>query len=99
MLVHRFVYERLVGKIPEGLQIDHLCRVRHCANPAHMEAVTQRENILRGMSPAAENARKTHCPQGHPYEGENLFTYNQGRFRRCRACDRERGRQWRATHG
>lgn len=63
--VHRFTYEALVGPIPKGLVLDHLCRNRACVNPAHMEPVTDRENILRGVSFAAINARKTHCKRGH----------------------------------
>src|SRR5438105_2573404 len=63
---HRFAYELLVGPIPEGLQLDHLCRVRHCVNPAHLEPVTQQENIRRG-----ERATATHCPNGHEYTPEN----------------------------
>lgn len=83
-LGHRFSFELLVGPIPDGLQLDHLCRVRHCVNPAHLEIVTPRENCLRGKSIAAENARKTHCPRGHPYSGDNLIIRQNGRS--CRIC-------------
>jgi hypothetical protein len=83
---HRWSYEHFVGPIPEGLQIDHLCRVRRCVNPDHLEPVTNRENILRGDTFAAANGRKTHCPKGHPYEGENLYEIRGER--RCRACNR-----------
>lgn len=62
---HRVAYELEVEPIREGLTIDHLCRNRVCMNPAHMEAVTQRENILRGNCMGARHARKTHCPRGH----------------------------------
>ena len=71
-LLHRAVYKALVGPIPEGLTIDHLCRVTSCVNPAHMEPVTLRENILRSDRVTAVNARKTHCPHGHEYAGVNL---------------------------
>ena len=90
---HRWSYEHFVGPIPEGLQIDHLCRVRNCVNPHHLEPVTGRENVLRGESPGAINAVKTHCPQGHPYDAEN--TYRWRGKRRCRTC-RAQARAYRA---
>ena len=64
--VHRLVYEALVGPIPEGKFLDHLCRNRLCVNPGHLEIVTNRENVLRGVGPTAVNAQKTHCKRGHP---------------------------------
>ena len=84
---HRVAYELSVGPIPEGLQIDHLCRNVTCVNPAHLEPVTQRENSLRGVSPAAVNATKTHCPKGHEYTPENTEMDSGGR--RCRICRRD----------
>jgi hypothetical protein len=84
---HRVIYEAMVGPIPEGMQIDHLCRVRHCVNPDHLEAVTAAENNRRSNSPTACNARKTHCPQGHPYDEQNTDLRPDG-GRRCRACSR-----------
>lgn len=69
MYTHILSYQMFVGKIPDGLQIDHLCRVRHCVNPEHLEAVTHKENILRGMSPMARQARQTHCLRGHSLVG------------------------------
>lgn len=86
-IVHRVVYELLVGKIPEGLEIDHLCRVRACCNPKHLEPVTRRENQIRGFSPVGLNARKTHCSHGHPFERENLYVHTDG-SRVCRTCGR-----------
>lgn len=92
---HRVVYELLVGQIPAGLHLDHLCRVRHCVNPAHLEPVTNRENYLRGDAPAvlaklAEEARAnrpTHCPSGHEYTEDNVYVTDQRRgYRRCRRC-------------
>src|SRR5438445_7913613 len=70
---HRLAYELRKGIIPAGKQLDHLCRNRLCINPEHLEAVTQKENILRGQGAPAKNARKTHCPQGHPYTANNLY--------------------------
>lgn len=88
---HRFAYELLIGPISDGLTIDHLCRVRRCVNPAHLEPVTSRENILRGEGITAREARVTHCPQGHPYSGENLFINSKG-SRCCRICQKESDR-------
>lgn len=90
---HRLSYVWFVGPIPEGLQTDHLCRVRHCVNPDHLEAVTPRENSLRGATIAAWNAAKTHCVQGHLLAGENLILPKRG-GRDCRACARERNRRY-----
>lgn len=81
---HRVAYQLMVGPIPEGLQLDHLCRVRHCVNPAHLQPVTRKENILRGTSPTAQHAAKTHCPKGHPYAGDNLQFSHGSRV--CRIC-------------
>ena len=81
----RVIYELLVGAIPEGLHLDHLCRNRGCVNPTHLEAVTNRINGLRGTSFAAVNARKTRCPQGHPYDAANTGMSNGWRY--CRICN------------
>lgn len=85
---HRFAYEAFVGPIPDGLTIDHLCRVRNCVLPAHLEPVTQAENVRRGIRTYYTNgqANKTHCPQGHSYSGGNLYLRPSGRHRECRAC-------------
>ena len=86
---HRVSYEFFVGLIPEGLQIDHLCRNRACVNIEHLEIVTHRENCLRGTSPLAVNARRTHCVHGHPLSGKNLAIGYRG-DRICKACHRRR---------
>lgn len=90
-MAHRAVYETEVGEIPEGLDLDHLCRVRACVNPEHLEPVTRRENLLRGETIAAKHAAKTHCAQGHELSGPNLRTTpNRPNTRICRTCDNKR---------
>ena len=88
-IAHRYVYEILVGPIPDGLTIDHLCRVRCCVLPDHLEVVTGRINTLRGFGPPALNARKTHCLRGHPYDEANTYVFPGTGWRRCRTCFRE----------
>jgi len=84
---HRTAYTALVGPVPASLHLDHLCRVRCCVNPAHLEPVTPRENMLRGVSPHAVNARKTHCAKGHPMRD------HAGR-RECIFCRRAYRAKW-----
>ena len=91
---HRIIYEECFGEIPDGLQIDHLCRNRGCVNPAHMEAVTQRENILRGESTAALNSRKTHCKNGHQFDSKNTAIRRSNGSRVCIECRRIGLRRW-----
>ena len=81
---HRWAYQRFVGPIPDGLQIDHLCRNRACVNPAHLEAVTPRVNQRR--SPLCR-AHKTHCVNGHPFDEVNTYVRSDG-SRQCRTCRR-----------
>lgn len=89
---HRASYEAFRGEILPGLTIDHLCRVRCCVNPAHLEPVTQRTNTLRGTSEIAQNARKATCSRGHELVGENLYVGADG-HRRCRACTALKSRE------
>jgi hypothetical protein len=91
-LAHRVVYEIECGPIQDEMELDHLCRNPGCVNPAHLEPTTHAENVRRGVSPPAINARKTYCKRGHPFDDENTFIAKSGK-RRCRACDRERERQ------
>lgn len=93
---HRLAYEAMFGPIPEGLQPDHLCRNRPCINPAHIEAVTPRENTLRGEGPTAENARRTHCIHGHELTPDSVYVHPNGRWRTCRTCWRAHKRAIRA---
>lgn len=95
---HRYAYETLVGPIPEGLQLDHLCRNTLCVNPSHLEPVTPRVNYRRGFGVSGRNARKTHCPQGHAYDGANTIQTRDG-GRQCRLCSVEYQRQLRARRG
>ena len=95
---HRYAYKMMVGEIPEGLQVDHLCRNRSCVNPEHMEIVTRKENILRGQSLPAKCSRLTHCPRGHEYNEQNTYlwigkegTKNSGKVgRQCRICAKQK---------
>lgn len=92
-MAHRVAYELEIGPIPDGLEIDHLCRNRGCVNPAHMEPVTARENTLRGEGITAINAQKTHCPKGHKYTDENTYMKSDGK-RVCRECSRTASLAW-----
>jgi len=96
LLAHRVVYELLVGPIPEGKHLDHLCRVRNCVRPDHLEAVDNRTNILRGEGVTALNARKTHCKRGHEFNDSNTYVIPSGRA--CRRCAIDRAARWKRAN-
>lgn len=94
-VAHRVAYEMVIGPIPDGLTLDHLCRVRHCVNPNHLQPVTLAENIARGENPAAINGRKTACPRGH--ELKEVLSGRRAGERYCPTCLKDRKRAKRAA--
>lgn len=97
-LAHRWAYKHFVGDIPDGLVLDHICGVRCCVNPDHLEAVTQSENLRRSDKLRAHyNKRRTqtHCARGHPFSGANVYTYETNGKRYCKTCKRESHRRYR----
>lgn len=93
VLAHRVVYQIFEGPIPDGLQLDHLCRNRLCVRPDHLEPVSARTNTLRSEANSAVNARKSECHRGHPLLGANLYVNPRGE-RQCRECQRAAGRRY-----
>lgn len=89
MMAHRYAFQMIIGAIPTGLDLDHLCRNRGCCNPLHLEPVTRQENLLRGETIPAAHAAKTHCPKGHEYNEANTYSFHGER--RCAACRRKPG--------
>lgn len=94
MLTHRYSYERAEGPVPAGLELDHLCRVRSCVNPEHLEPVTHRENMRRGSGWSGRHAQKAMCKSGHPFDEANTYWRRGGRA--CRACSVITQRRYRA---
>ncbi len=96
-MAHRVIYESLLGPIPAGLTIDHLCMNTQCVRPDHMEPVTNEVNIMRGMGWGARNARKTHCVRGHALTPDNCSKHKPD-VRECRICRNARNRNKRERH-
>lgn len=92
-LAHRWSYEYHISEIPEALVLDHLCRNRSCVNPWHLEPITQRVNIERGLTPVPHNRLKTHCPRGHEYTEENIYRMPNG-WRACLDCKKASARDY-----
>jgi hypothetical protein len=90
---HRVAYRWLIGEPPKGLVLDHLCRVRNCVNPRHLEPVTDHENSLRGVNPKMVAHLEDRCTRGHPFDGANTLWRKNG-YRECRACRKEAKRRW-----
>lgn len=87
---HRFAYERLIGTIPGRRDLDHLCRIRRCVRPSHLEPTTRQVNVLRGVGLAADNARREICINGHDFTDENTYYRKDRVGRLCRRCDADR---------
>ena len=93
-VVHKAMWQLDNGPVPDGLELDHLCRVRRCCNPAHLEPVTRQTNVDRGLQ-AAGKQRRTECINGHPFTSNNTITTSR-QLRSCRTCQNRRNREYRA---
>lgn len=93
---HRWCYIHVVGPIPRGLELDHLCRTLACVNPLHLEPVSHRVNVLRGEGFAAVHAKKTRCVHGHFFDAANTIHDKRG-HRKCRTCKQATDRERKAT--
>lgn len=91
---HRWAYEHFIGPVPDGLVLDHLCKVSTCVNPWHLEPVTNRENLMRGTNRAAQNARKMHCARGHRLSGDRVTVNDKG-HRVCLECHKIKNKTYR----
>lgn len=92
VLAHKLMWEFVNGPVPEGLELDHLCRNHSCVNPDHLEPVTHKVNVLRGVGPSAKNAKTEKCAKGHEYSEENTYVHPKLGRRVCRVCRREGGK-------
>ena len=93
---HVWAWEQENGRVPEGLELDHLCGVTNCVFYSHLEAVTHRENTLRGNGIMAKQARRTYCQAGHEFTDNNTYRYKE--HRTCRTCRRQYLNKWRRQH-
>ena len=97
-MAHRHYYEKYKGVIPEGLVVHHTCNQSICVNPDHLEAISQRENVMKGVGITAFNARKTHCKHGHVFNKLNTI-HRMSKYghagRGCRQCKLKSMKKWR----
>lgn len=102
--VHKWAYEKYKHIVPTKMTLDHLCRVRSCVNPDHLDCISNWENSFRGDTLTGINARKTHCKNGHEFTAQNTEVYktknrkwSNGIIRRCKICRRIYNKQWKTN--